>query len=99
MKTKKGFELRDVCGENVIIAEGIENIDFTKLINLNETAAFLWKKASERTSFTADELAADLVDAYEVTPEVARKDVDKLLAQWNGFGLLEDCGDETTKVG
>lgn len=99
MKTKKGFELRDVCGENVIIAEGIENIDFTKLINLNETAAFLWKKASERTSFTADELAADLVDAYEVSAEVARKDVDKLLAQWNGFGLLEGYGDEAAIVG
>ena len=24
MKTKKGFNLRQVCGENVIVAEGVE---------------------------------------------------------------------------
>ena len=39
MKIKKGFELRDICGEKVIIASGIENIDFNKMISLNESAA------------------------------------------------------------
>ena len=27
MKTKKRFKLRTICGENIIVAEGIENID------------------------------------------------------------------------
>ena len=35
MKIKNGFELRNVCGENVIIAHGVENIDFTKVITTN----------------------------------------------------------------
>ena len=43
MRKKKGFELRDVCGEHVIMAYGMENIDFSKISSLNETAAFLWK--------------------------------------------------------
>ena len=30
MKTKTGFHLRDICGEYVIVAEGVENIDFSK---------------------------------------------------------------------
>ena len=34
MKTKKGFVLRNVCGENIIVAEGKENIDFTKIISI-----------------------------------------------------------------
>ena len=42
MKLKSGFELRDVCGEKVVIAQGIENVDFSKLITLNESAAYLW---------------------------------------------------------
>ena len=46
MRKKKGFELRDVCGEHVIMAYGMENIDFSKIISLNETAAFLWKAVS-----------------------------------------------------
>ena len=27
MKAKKGFNLRDVCGEQIIVAEGKENIE------------------------------------------------------------------------
>ena len=43
MKIKKGFVLRNVCGENIIVAEGKENIDFTKIISMNESSAYLWK--------------------------------------------------------
>ena len=43
MKIKKGFVLRDICGENIIVAEGKENIDFTKIISMNESAALLWE--------------------------------------------------------
>lgn len=46
MKTKIGFNLRQVCGENIIVAEGEENIDFSNIISMNESSAFLWKKRS-----------------------------------------------------
>ena len=42
MKIKKGFVLRQMCGENIVTAEGLEHINFNKLISLNSTAAFLW---------------------------------------------------------
>ena len=61
MKIKKGFELRDICGEKVIIASGIENIDFNKMISLNESAAYLWQQVSDKT-FDAD-LLAQLLEA------------------------------------
>ena len=44
MKIKKGFVLREMCGENIVTAEGLEHINFNKLISLNSTAAFLWNK-------------------------------------------------------
>ena len=47
MKQKKGLVLRDVCGEKVIIGEGLEAINFGRLLCLNDTAAWLWQKASE----------------------------------------------------
>ena len=31
MKIKKGFELRHVCGEDIIVAYGIENMDYKYL--------------------------------------------------------------------
>ncbi len=88
MKIKKGFELHDVCGENVIVSHGVENIDFSKIISLNETAAYLWNELLGR-DFDLDEVVRLLTDAYEVTPEVARADAEKLLAQWVETGLVD----------
>ena len=64
MKTKTGFHLRDICGEYVIVAEGVENIDFSKIISMNESAAYLWKKVEELPSFTADDLTRLLCESF-----------------------------------
>ena len=40
MKKKPGFNLRTICGERIIVAEGKENIDFIKShANIVEKAA------------------------------------------------------------
>ena len=88
MKIKNGFELRDVCGENVIIAHGVENIDFTKVITLNESAAFIWKQV-EGKDFTEEDVVKLLLDEYEVEASQAQADVKKLLASWQEAGLVE----------
>ena len=89
MKLKKGFVLREVCGENVIVGEGVETVDFGKLINLNATAALLWKKATELGDFTAEQLAEALTEIYEVNYEQALKDTERLLGRWKDVGLVE----------
>ena len=52
MKAKPGFNLREVCGENIIVAEGKENIDFSNIISMNESSAYLWKKIQSRFAFS-----------------------------------------------
>ena len=84
MRIKDGFELREICGEHVILSHGMDNIDFSKIISLNETAAFLWKEAVGKE----EELTATLLEAYEVDEETARKDVAQVLAKWGKIGLL-----------
>ena len=49
MKRKEGFVLRTVCGEKVIVGEGLGAIDFGKLVSLNETAAWIWETSSRAT--------------------------------------------------
>lgn len=89
MRLKKGFVLREVCGEKIIVGEGAETVDFGKMISLNDTAAVLWKKAEELGDFTVDELADALTEVYEVTREQAVKDVQKLTEGWKEAGLVE----------
>ena len=89
MKQKEGFVLRTVCGENVIVGEGLGTIDFGKLISLNETAAWLWKKAGEMGDFDIDSLTAALCEEYEVEQNQAHADVTKMVTQWQGIGIVE----------
>ncbi|GAB6975629.1 PqqD family protein [Prevotella falsenii] len=89
MKTKIGFNLRQVCGENIIVAEGEENIDFSNIISMNESSAFLWKEAQQLESFTIADLVRILTDEYEVDEATATEDVTKLTAQWGASGILE----------
>lgn len=89
MKTKQGFHLRNVCGENVIVAEGIENIDFSKIISMNDSAAYLWQKV-ENKPFTADDLATYLCEEYEVDQATAKADALTVVEQWKDAGIVED---------
>ena len=88
MKTKKGFNLRTVCGENIIVAEGLDNIDFSRIINLNESAAFLWKNIQEK-DFDVDALTSLLTAEYEVDEQTAHQDVVKLIDEWDKAGLID----------
>lgn len=88
MKKKPGFALRSVCGEQFLIAEGIENIDFSKLIALNESSAYLWQSISDEEEFTVDTLTQLLLDEYEVEPQQARADVEALCKSMIDAGIL-----------
>ena len=89
MKIKKGFILRTVCGENVIVGEGLDAINFGRMLCLNETAAWLWKQALEQGDFTADSLAAALCNEYDVTPDQALADVKETINQWTELKVVE----------
>ena len=89
MKIKKGFVLREVCGENVIVGEGLGAINFGKLLALNETAAWLWKQAVALGDFTVETLAEKLCEEYEVTEEQAKADVAQITTEWQKTGVIE----------
>lgn len=89
MKIKKGFVLREVCSERVIMGEGLGAINFGKLLALNETAAWLWKQAQEMSDFTIETLAERLCEEYEVTADEAKADVAEIIADWQKVDVVE----------
>ncbi len=89
MKINQGFELREMCGEHIIIGTGVENIDFSKVISLNESAALLWREV-EGKEFTAETLAALLVEHYDVDEATALADAKKLIEQWSRVGVVSE---------
>ena len=89
MKIKKGFVLREVCGENVIIGEGLGAINFGKMLALNESAAWLWKKAVEMGDFTIESLAEKLCQEYDVSADEALQDVTEIIGEWQKVNVVE----------
>jgi Ribonuclease G/E len=89
MKLLDGFRLRPLAGEYIVMGETPERIDFSRVVSLNATAAYLWEQVQDR-DFTPEDLVALLTARYDVTEEQARADVDKLLASWREAGLIEE---------
>lgn len=89
MRIKNGFVMRQVCGKNVIVGEGLEAIDFGKLLSLNETAAWLWNEAQSQGDFTVESLADKLCEEYDVAPDAARQDVTDIIAEWSNLNVVE----------
>ena len=89
MKIKNGFELREMCGEHIIIGTGVENIDFSKVISLNESAASLWREV-EGKEFTPETLAALLMEQYDVDEATALADATALANQWVSVGVVAE---------
>ena len=89
MRLKKGFVLREVCGERVIMGEGLGAINFGKLRALNETAAWLWQQAQTMGDFTVEALAEKLCAEYDVTADEAKADVTEMIAEWQKVDVVE----------
>lgn len=87
MKIKEGFQLREVCGEYVIVAYGMKNIDFSKVINLNESAADMWKAVVGK-EFTVEDLKNALLANYDVSEEQASADAQRVATEWKEIGLI-----------
>ena len=88
MKIKEGFILREMCGENIVSAEGLEHINFNKLISLNESAAYLWKELCGK-EFSTEEMAELLIARYGIDKELALKDSAALCEAWVKAGIAE----------
>ena len=88
MRQKDGFVLRDVLGDKALVGEGADAVNFGKLISLNDTAAWLWEKASELGDFTEEQLVDALLQAYDVDKAKAQADVTKLINTWKEMGVI-----------
>lgn len=87
MKAKDGFALRTIVDEYILMPTGINIDKFDGTVVLNEVSAFLWERLQRPV--TRDDLLTALLETYEVSREVAEKDLDDLLQTFAQLGLLE----------
>lgn len=81
--------MRVLGRDHIVVAEGLNLVNFNKMVVLNSTAAYLWEAVCDK-EFDAQTLCDLLLKNYDVSEEQARADVEDLVAKWTEAGLLEE---------
>ena len=90
MKSLEGFRMRKLGREHILVGESVKLVNFNKMIVLNETAAFLWEQIEGGREFTVEQLAAKLVEQYEISMDVALADSAALVDKWLEAGVISE---------
>ena len=78
MKIKKGFILRKVSSEYMVVAMGEAGEKFNGMIRMNDTGAFIWNIIKEGAS--QEEIITKMCENYEdLNRETAENDLNEFL--------------------
>lgn len=89
MKINPIYKLREVAGEAVIVRQGKDDTDLTRIISLNSTARLLFEHFSDK-EFTAEDAANLLAGTYHIDHQRALGDATRWTDELQRCGLLED---------
>ncbi len=87
MTLKKNFVLRQVAGTWVVLPLGAETVNFSGMLQLNESGAMLWRTLEAGGGEEA--LVEALLGEYDVTRQQAEADVKAFLAKLEQAGCLQ----------
>ncbi len=87
MKINERMKVRNVAGENIVIMQGVEGTDMTRVVALNESALLLYNALTGH-EFEVKDVVRLLVDEYEVDEEAARKDAEAWVADMKKNNLV-----------
>lgn len=89
MRIKEGFILHKIGGECIVIQDGSSHVDFSSILDLNPTAAYLWAEI-ENQEFDTDKITLMLTQRYEVTEEQAHQDAEDFINRLQDAGVVCD---------
>lgn len=87
MKIKEDFLLRKISDAYVVVPVGSAVVDFSGLVNLNESGALLFEKLQKGAE--ESDLVAALLEKYDVNEDIARADVKKFIEKVKDADILE----------
>ena len=86
MKRNTNFILREIAGENILVATGKAAEVFNGMITLNEVASFIWSNIDECGS--VGKLIQRVLDEFDVNEEKARQDVEYFTSDLIKMGII-----------
>ena len=87
MKIKDGFVIRNVADTFVVVPVGDKLVDFSAMMTLNETGAFLWNCLAE--NITKEQLVEKMCGEYDVDEKTAAADITEFLDILDSKNILD----------
>ena len=87
MKLKSDYVLKKIAGSYVVIPVRSRAVDFTGIIKITESGAFLWEKLEKGAE--RDELIAAMLEEYDVNEAIASADIDRFIEKLKEADLFE----------
>ncbi len=89
MKIKTGFVLEEVAGRYLACATGDLVCEFSGLVTLNSTGAFLWNLLSEGDT-SEEAMLERMLSEYDVSEDIARRDIELFVKKLRDGGILDE---------
>jgi len=88
MKLKPNYKVREIAGEKMVVMQGKDGVDLTKVILLNNSAEWLWNSLQGK-DFSLDSAAQLLEERYTIGKEQSETDAGKWIDSMVKVGLIE----------
>lgn len=89
MKLKPGYLIQKIAGENILITGGSGEVDFSKMLVLNDSATILVQTLIDG-EVSMEELVNLLVVNYNVEINQAETDIEELLNELKKQNIVEE---------
>lgn len=89
MKLKPGYLIQKIAGENILITGGSGDVDFSKMLVLNDSATMLVQTLIDG-EVSMEELVNLLVINYNVEINQAETDIEELLNELKKQNIVEE---------
>lgn len=89
MKFNQKYVLRKMAGESLLVSQGVDGIDMTRVIALNSSGAFLYMKFNNH-DFSLEDLINSLANEYSIDIHTATCDVTEWIKTLRKYNALDD---------
>ena len=88
MTIKKGFVIKEIAGQYVVVALGDASKVFSGIIKLNESGKLIWEMIADGK--TREQIVDTLLDVYsDADKQTVESDVDKFISTLEGAHIIE----------
>jgi len=88
MKINNNFMLKKVAGEYMIIPTGNNNVNFSKIFNINETGAFIFEKLKDGKN--KEEILELMSKEYNASKDILKNDIEEFIDELKKRGIYND---------